>query len=118
MNIFTSTVLAGAAATLAIMPLASPAFAAETDRGRLAVGSVIDIADYSIGTNHEALVSLRAGDPTWRGEVELDGSGELKYYTMLDGAVRSHSLFCGDLDDDTAMVTVTFGADNFYRVSC
>jgi hypothetical protein len=115
MNVFRSTLLVGA---LAVVPFVSSAYAFDTDRGRLAVGTVINIADYSIGTNHDAIVSLTAGDATWSGEVELNGEGELRYYTLLDGAVRSHNLFCGDLDDDTAMITATFGADNFYRIAC
>lgn len=128
MNSLRKTFLAGAIVALAAVPFASSSALAETERGRLVPGTSLIMADYSPGLNHVALISLLAGDAGWAGDVELNRSGELKYYTSLAGVVRAHYFFCGDpdvigedLDDeiqDVGGVRVTFSAENIFRISC
>jgi hypothetical protein len=121
MNSLRKTFLAGAVVALAALPFASSSALAETERGRVVAGTSLIMANYSAGLNHVALISLLAGDAGWEGDVELNRSGELKYYTSLAGVVRAHYFFCGDTDDeiqDVGDVRVTFSAENVFRITC
>ena len=121
MNSLRKTVLVGAIVALAAAPFASSSASAETQRGRVVTGTSVIIADYSAGLNPVALISLLAGEAGWEGDVELNRSGELKYYTSLAGVVRAHYFLCGDTDDeiqDVGDVRVTFSAEDVFRITC